>query len=127
MKRPPVTYCSLECRAPPSANACFRNAAGKGRVKTKVYTDWITAAAWDIAVQNPGCVSGPYHLLVTVKRANLRKDLDNFIKPISDLLVTMGVVDDDRFCESISAQWSDKWTGVRVTVIAAAQARREAA
>lgn len=127
MKRPPVTYCSLECRAPPSANACFRNAAGKGRVKTKVYTDWITAAGWEIAVQNPGCVSGPYHLQISIRRASLRRDLDNFCKPISDLLVTMGIVDDDRFAESLSVFWSDKHAGVKITIVAHGVAQSEAA
>lgn len=118
MKRAPVTYCSLTFRSPPSANAMYRNAPGKGRVKTKVYQDWIKAAGWEVAVQNPGCISGPYHLQISVKRASLRKDIDNFCKPVSDLLVSMGVVDDDSDAESVSAYWSDKHDGVKVTLVA---------
>jgi crossover junction endodeoxyribonuclease RusA len=117
VKRAPVNFCSLQFRCPPSANALFRNSV-KGRIKTKAYDEWIKAAGWEVAIQNPGCVSGPYHLQIAVRRASLRADIDNYIKSCSDLLVKMGVVDDDCHAESVSAYWSDKGEGVRVTIVA---------
>jgi Holliday junction resolvase RusA-like endonuclease len=118
MQRVPCSYVSLQCAVPPSVNELTKNIPGKGRANTKVYDDWIKSAGWEIAIQNPGCVSGPYHLLLTIRRASLRRDLDGYIKPLSDLLVKMGVIDDDRYCISLSAQWTDAWDGVRMTVLA---------
>lgn len=108
---------SLSFAAPPSVNNLFFNVVGKGRRPTRAYTDWQTSAGYEIAAQRPGCVAGPYFLTIRVRRATLRRDIGNYEKPISDLLVKMGVVEDDRHCEGIDIRWADEGEGVRVTVV----------
>ena len=63
-------------------------------------------------------VDGPYHLLLQASRPDKRRrDIDNLIKPVSDLLVSIGVVRDDGDCELVSAQWVESdASGVTVKV-----------
>lgn len=116
MTRHIVEWLYLTFPAPPSANSTTRNVPRRGRVKTKAYIDWIKEAGYTIAAGSPGRVIGPYHLEIRVRRASLRRDLGNYEKPISDLLVSMGIVDDDRHCESIDLRWTDKGEGVTVMI-----------
>ncbi len=46
------------------------------------------------------------------------RDLDNLLKPILDLLVSMQIIEDDKskIVRSITAHWSDGDPGVTVTV-----------
>lgn len=91
---------------PPSTNTLFANVRGKGRVKTERYKTWIAAAGWDVKGAEP--VDGPYHLEIVLKRPdNRRRDLDNCIKAISDLLVEHGITPDDSLCQGLTVQWSD--------------------
>jgi crossover junction endodeoxyribonuclease RusA len=82
---------------PPSVNALYRNAPGKGRVKTERYRTWIQAAGWDVRDQKPehqpGQVAVCYRLpWPTDKR---KRDLGNYEKALSDLLVLHNVIEDD--------------------------------
>ena len=88
---------------PPSSNNLYgnkRSPSGKraGRYRTRAYENWIERAGWDINRQraNVDPVSGPYRLLLELPR--IRGDADNRIKAASDLIVSMGLVDDDRHC-----------------------------
>lgn len=121
-QRKAVQWVSLTFAAPPSVNATTRNLAGVGRVKTKAYSEWIKSAGNEILMQRSGIVKGPYHITIRVRRASLRKDLGNFEKPISDLLVKMGVIEDDRYAEGIDIRWTDIGEGVSVTVVATKRA-----
>ena len=89
---------------PPSVNSMFANRPG-GRFKTKAYKDWLTLAGHELNRQKPGRVAGPYAVTFTFGRVNKRADLDNIIKASADLLVSHGVVDDDRFAQRIVAEW----------------------
>lgn len=124
--RSPVSYVYLQFDAPPSVNASTLNVAGKGRVKTQVYKDWLRDAGWQINAQRPGHVSGRYHLTIKVRRASLRRDLDNYVKLTGDILVKMGIIDDDVHAESINLAWTDEGEGVSC-MIASAQQASEAA
>jgi Holliday junction resolvase RusA-like endonuclease len=121
MSRPPVPFVTLQFAAPPSVNASTRNVPGKGRVRTKDYSDWLKEAGWQLNMQKPGHVAGKYHLTMKVRRASLRRDLDGYLKLVLDLLVNMGVTDDDRHCESINLSWTDEGEGVHVMVVSAQQ------
>jgi crossover junction endodeoxyribonuclease RusA len=91
---------------PPTANNLFGNGS-KGRFRTAVYNGWIKAAGWSLNVQRPGCIDGAYHLKITAERPDLRaRDIDNLIKPLSDLLKKHGVIADDSKALSVFAEWS---------------------
>jgi Holliday junction resolvase RusA-like endonuclease len=92
---------------PPSTNNLFRN-AGKRRIKTDHYTRWITEAGWTLANQRPTRLSGPYALALTLHPpTRSARDLDNFIKAVSDLLVAHEVIDGDHLARRIVLKWSD--------------------
>jgi len=62
-------------------------------------------------------VIGPYELTVRVSRPDERKrDLDNLLKPISDLLCSIGVIEDDSLCRRILAEWITDGDGMIVRI-----------
>lgn len=103
---------------PPSANHIWRS--GRGRVyRSAKYMDWLTEAGWQIRAQYCPIptVTGPYKLSLTAARPDKRKrDLDNLIKPISDLLKAVGVIEDDHLCEMLSLRWATSGEGVNVRI-----------
>ena len=104
---------------PPTANHLHFNVPGKGRVKTDEYRQWITQAGWEVARQrraNGGKFTVPVALLYEI--AEKRRDLGNHEKPVSDLLVRQGVIEDDgpKFVREIVLRWSSDVPGVRVTI-----------
>lgn len=60
---------------------------------------------------------GPVELSVEMETNN-RRDLDNALKPICDLLVDHGVIESDRMStvRRIEIKCSDEVEGVRVTI-----------
>jgi len=93
----------------------FRNVAGKGRVRSKKYVAWAKEAGWAIRAQRAGRLSGKVEVEIGVKRI-AAADIDNRIKPALDLLVTMGVIDDDANIERVTAEWRDDIEGAVLTV-----------
>jgi Holliday junction resolvase RusA-like endonuclease len=86
---------SFTLPAPISTNALTRNVAGKGRVKTQAYKDWIALASLELRRQlrpMPRC-PGPFHLDILVSGPG---DIDNVVKCIPDLLKREGVIVDDK-------------------------------
>lgn len=108
---------------PPSANGLRKTFVRNGKpvsVKSDVYASWRQAALWEIAVQRPGILSGPYTLLIYAQRhwrSKRARDIDNIIKPISDALVKAGIVSDDSLAESVSAKWVDDLGGSAVVIV----------
>lgn len=92
---------------PPSVNELYRNAPGKGRVKTIRYQTWLRAAENQAIAQPRWHVSGAYVLDLTVRRGNVRADLDNTVKAVSDALVRWGYVEDDRHMTELKVRWGD--------------------
>ena len=123
-----VDYLALNIDAPPSVNAAYANVPGKGRVKTRAYREWKERAAWQVEAQRPGRIEGAYRIKIAVRRASLRRDLGNFEKLISDLLVSCGVLDDDKHAEKIELSLSDSVrSGCQVIVSRADYGRAAAA
>ncbi len=108
---------SLNIPHPPSVNTMFRNVSGVGRVKTATYKKWLLAAGNELLTQRRAHVGGTVAVTLTVKRRNKRADVDNLIKPVLDLLVTYGLIDDDRNVHRVTAQWGDV-DDARVEVVA---------
>lgn len=104
---------------PPSANKLWTRSK-YGMRKTDAYNAWLTLAASEARKQKPQAIEGPYHLSIQIVRPDLRRrDLDNIIKPTSDLLVCVGVIEDDCYCEMITARWVTRGEGLYVRVNAA--------
>lgn len=102
---------------PPSANKLWR--AVNGRVlKSAEYRSWLDAMAWTWREQaGTQKVHGQYALTIAMgKPDRRRRDLDNSLKALSDLLVASGVVEDDSLCQRIDMSWCTE-PGVRVWII----------
>lgn len=111
---------------PPSANHLWQ--AGRGRVFARApYIEWISDAtgyAYDQLGKLPKIpLREPYKLFVTARRPlnkktgnPLKYDLDNVIKPISDLLKRLNLIEDDSQCVAIHARWVTSGDGVAVRV-----------
>lgn len=102
--------------APPSANHLWIRAR-KGMRKSPAYVAWLLEAGLIAKSQRPKSIEGPYKLSIQVARVNKRRaDIDNKIKPISDLLQTLGIVRDDCDCEMVTARWVTTGEGVTVRI-----------
>lgn len=103
---------------PPSVNRIWRQ--GKGRVhKAKEYTDWIALAAWEIRAQlgPKKVITQPFKLELRVNRPDKRKrDLDNLLKPILDLIAHYGLIENDSLCHWIDARWKGdgRWCHIKI-------------
>lgn len=125
--RPPSQYEALRLPYPPSVNKLFvnRKAKGKrGRMIAPVYAAWREEAGYAVNRDAKGCVRGPYALHIAATRPDARqRDLGNIEKPISDLLQSMGVIEDDCLAQKISLAWRrDMGPGVHVMIIATTEA-----
>lgn len=101
---------------PPSANKLWTRTR-YGMRKTDAYNDWLERAAVAARKQKPCAVHGPYKLSLHATRPDKRRrDLDNIIKPTSDLLVCVGVIDDDCECDMLVARWVTTGDGLYVRV-----------
>lgn len=100
---------SLNIPYPPSANRLWRAVNGR-QIKSAHYRAWTLEAATVIRSQLPGrhTIDGPYHLMIKATRPdNRRRDLGNLEKPLSDALVTAGVIADDSNCQILHLFWAD--------------------
>lgn len=118
---------TLDLPFPPSVNNLFANGSS-GRFTTQQYRDWQTAAAWKLLADRPGRVPGPVKLTLVYEEKHGRRDLDNLLKAVLDLLVKHNVIDGDHrtVLREISAKWSAKVTGVRITIEPAEAAKAAA-
>lgn len=111
---------------PPSVNNLFFTARNNRRAPTRRYQAWRAEAHRLIMVQRVGQswpILGAYRLTATIERRKSRTmDLDNAVKAVSDALVHMGIVSDDRHAEEIVLRWGDV-AGCEVRIEAAEEAR----
>lgn len=105
---------SIPC--PPSVNSMYRNVTGKGRVKTVRYRTWARAASNEVMAQTKQHIGGPVMVDITCQRKRSTEDVDNKIKAVLDLLVTMAVIDDDKNVHEVRARWGAV-EGAVVTVV----------
>lgn len=97
---------AIELPFPPSVNNLFVNGKS-GRFVSPRYRAWKHEAGVIAKAQARGQrVAGPYRLdLKLVRPDKRRRDASNHIKPVEDLLVWLGVTDDDSECQFVSAAW----------------------
>jgi crossover junction endodeoxyribonuclease RusA len=91
-------------------NRLWRVGKGGRVYRSPKYMEWRKAALWDAAIQAKkfaGKIAGNYSLQVLVNRPDKRKrDLDNIIKALSDILVAAHIIADDHLCVQINMAWS---------------------
>lgn len=83
---------------PPTVNQMYFNVPKRGRVKTTRYQKWISNTRTDIDLFKPSVgsvVTAKYGLIIRLKKHG-SADYSNYVKPIEDLLVDMGVTPDDK-------------------------------
>lgn len=90
---------------PPSVNSMYPSSGNGGRHKSAAYTAWVTATGWEMKPQFVGRVPGNVVLDMTFCRMSVAADVSNRIKSAEDFLVSHGLIDDDRFVQSITARW----------------------
>ena len=88
---------------PPSANALFIQ-CGRRRVKSRPYATWRQGAAV-VARARLEPVPEKMPLAVTiVAHCDRRRDIDNLVKPILDMLGVAGIVPDDRYVDQLAVR-----------------------
>ncbi|WP_050578473.1 RusA family crossover junction endodeoxyribonuclease [Rhizobium leguminosarum] len=113
---------SFELPMPPSVNKMYSNLPGKGRVKTKEARQWAFEAGWMLIAQRNRlgshmCFLGPVEVHVAAYRpASKRRDLDNILKALLDLLTSTKTIDDDSQVVAINARWVEEGVPCTVTV-----------
>lgn len=111
---------------PPSLNNLFAT-AGKIRIKSQDYKDWIAVAGMQVKRQNQWHVPGKTRIYLKFNRRQTGCDLDNLIKPVLDLLVTFGRIEDDKNVIEIGAEFDDASLGTEINVASASWKARAAA
>lgn len=93
----------FEIDVPPSTNNLYANVRGKGRVKSRAYSDWLATAGLEAKTQTWGRrLNASWKLSITA-HVRTTRDISNLIKPIEDLIVKLGLAPDDRFCRKVEA------------------------
>lgn len=90
----------------PSVNNLFIS-VGKKRIKSDGYRQWQTAAGWQLNLMRVSPFGAqPTDIRLMVPNNN-RRDLDNYLKPVLDLLVAHKIIADDRFVRRITVERHD--------------------
>lgn len=107
-------YIELDC-FPPSVNSIWRGGKGGRHFLSPKYKAWKQEAAYKARAQSSKRVSGPYALQVNLVRPDKRRrDLDNSLKVLSDLLVFCGFTDDDSEAQYIEVKWCERGPAVSI-------------
>lgn len=118
-QRPVAETVRLDLPFPPSINALWRRGR-TGMYRSPTYMTWINAAGTALSLQKPGRIDGNYIIALELERKdNRRRDCDNLIKAVSDLLELHGVIEDDCLCEGLTVAWSPRVSGCRVVLVSA--------
>jgi Holliday junction resolvase RusA-like endonuclease len=99
---------------PPSVNHIYRSARSKTTGKVQVYRSqeyltWQNAVGWSVKAQmarQPKWIS-PVYLTVAMRRPRSNADLDNRLKPLADMLQSLGVIENDKLIHGWNAYWTD--------------------
>lgn len=103
---------------PPSVNNAFINRRAGGRAKSPRAKDWESHALWYVKAQRPPLLTGPVIVVFGFERTSMTADADNRLKLALDLLVTAGVLGDDRNVVGLAASWMPAANGLAHVMIA---------
>jgi Holliday junction resolvase RusA-like endonuclease len=107
-----MSYSAFTLPAPISTNSLWRPTLRKrkdgttfpSKADTGAYKAWIIEAGYQINLQKPTKITGPYALTIQVSRA-CRCDLDNVVKACGDILQRHQIVENDRLAQKITLSW----------------------
>lgn len=99
---------------PPSTNNLYANRAGRGRVKSDAYRNWLSAARWTLKAQGARVITGDVRIEIRVGPRRANADCTNRLKPIEDALSGIAFAD-DKFVAGASIEWAPI-EGVQITV-----------
>lgn len=100
---------------PPSVNEMRASVNGR-LISTSIYRRWLALARADLRNVTP-MGRGPFRVEISVAR-KCRKDVDNIIKPVLDLLQKADVIENDRHVHDVRAFRGDgEETTVTIEVI----------
>lgn len=92
---------------PPPLSACYTNASGRGRVKTRRYRAWAQHAAYTAGFARK--IRGACAVVITIVRPDNRtRDLDNLHKPLLDFAVDKGAIEDDSKIVDLRIRWAEE-------------------
>ena len=96
---------------------------GKGKHLSDTYNNWRNGAGLMLNAQRRGRqgISVPFRVQIAFSRSSSLSDIDNRIKPVLDLLQFVGVVSNDRLCESVEAKWASDLPAACVVIIQQAE------
>jgi Holliday junction resolvase RusA-like endonuclease len=104
---------------PVSINAMYLNnrGRGRGRIASPELRAWKEQAGWELHVQKPKPVTSRCEIRIDLDDTR-QGDADSRIKCVLDVLVTAGVIRDDRkkYVKRVSIGW-EKLTGCRVAIL----------
>ena len=103
---------------PPSTNRLWRMGRGK-MFRSPQYMDWLDDCLYLIRRQEIAPIKGAYKLVVCVRRPDKRRrDIDNYLKSLSDLLQKAGVVEDDCLCQMLLCAWVNDGPDTLISICA---------
>ena len=104
----------------PSTNNLFINApkgGSRARVRSPAYRQWAQLAGWEVRTQRPRPMKGRVTLQFFHGRPDKRRrDASNYIKAPEDLLVSLGIIEDDSLVEGCSSFWVPGQSGTVVWI-----------
>lgn len=106
---------------PPTTNHLFANFTRKGkqlRVQTNAYKAWQLEAGMELMRQRPvPSFDAPVELTLKLGRPDRRRrDLANYEKAVSDLLVEHKILTDDSLIHKLTMLWANDVHGVQVEI-----------
>lgn len=119
---------TLSLPFPPSVNAMFADGRTR-RVKSQKYADWILEAGYALNRQRPAPIRGKVNLAYVVQEGfdKRRRDVGNYEKAVTDLLVKHGVIeaDDNTIVREINLKWSNAVEGIHITISQATESQSQ--
>lgn len=97
----------LQLPFPPTTNTIWRNVKGR-TLKSARYRTWERAAMNEALAQRQQPIEGPIKVKILLgKPDNRKRDIDNLLKAPLDLLVALGLIENDSLVQSLSISWAE--------------------
>ncbi len=110
---------SLTVPFPPSVNGLYDGGKKtKRRFKSDRYQNWLKAAGYTLLAQKRERFPGPIRVLYEFSPPSdgRTRDVFNYEKPVSDLLVAHRIIRDDSQIVEGTVRWVSGEPGVRITI-----------
>ncbi len=108
----------VTCPICPSTNNLFTDRRGSfaaGRIKSTKYRQWCHDAGWAIQSQKHTRVLGLVAVLIEAPLAR-RRDVDNALKPLLDLLVDLRIIEDDNRVDDLRIVRTTEGDQMRISI-----------